>query len=953
LKHLGSTAAKKAATRLLRRYSTTTLGKATIATAGFAAGTTLRAAGLPHRAAEAIAKRQVPKGMKILDDGTVKMEEPAEGWSTSVVKGLADHWITIMSEEAGEFMGPALKGTFGAVAKKLPLFNRLIPRMQSAWMTKTGQSLAAFNKKIATVSGFHGTIGELGEEWLDGNLKAALKVDPAGEDGYGSFEDRIIAANKEFMDNVPAMTVAFMIPSGARTVAGLANSALEKRVQKRNALQQRLDVADSMKYTVPSQIETAEGSIGFLPDVVDDMEDNLPESLELKEPGLAKYLTPKWLVNRLIGAETLLEDVEASMHAMTLERNDWQKWLAGLVKNLRKEKELTRLPEILEAEAEKEAAVDLTEAFGGEVEVERDPSFIPRGAVEKTKAHILQQKIDSDNPVYIMRDLLDTYEDAPSFLNDRETSIFNQVREMTRYMLDRVNKVREGRGDKPIDKVDGYITHWIDAAASEELERRIVAQSKKKKKLSKKVPNYTAEKRKIRDEIESVFTKDLGKALQQMVKYDLRDIYITKPYQEALADLNELDRTGFVSPETYRTIENYLRYDIREMETPLDRMFNKSMKSSADLLKRLSFGKLIIDDPARNVFGTLRKLGFVSALGFRLKAPLRNLGQRMLLQDLYRTRDYLQAQAVAFRLAKMPQVEHPLTGETVPLIDVIREQDWYKLAIQQFEDLVNPEPTVVTKAGEAATRLQETAFKAYSRSHAGNLFLSNVEVAALTGYFDWQNSFEQSQKGTDHYKEARRYGLKHKIPLRQLLTSKEDMMPSIRDAVRQTQWEYFSTSMPTIFRGQVARAAFQFKSWMMNYYFNHVREMGTQLLTGRNSRGRLLPGNGRLRAIKGIGTIVAMGSVLEEMFGIHVLKFLLARDLDKLFVLDAPIPNFILSLAGYWGAEDDRERKQAWKQLKSALRFWTPYSLAVKDMWELLSGSHDFSDILFYKKDEE
>jgi hypothetical protein len=301
----------------------------------------------------------------------------------------------------------------------------------------------------------------------------------------------------------------------------------------------------------------------------------------------------------------------------------------------------------------------------------------------------------------------------------------------------------------------------------------------------------------------------------------------------------------------------------------------------------------------------------------------------------------------------MPQVEHPLTGEQVPLIDVIREQPWYKLAIQQFEDLVSPEPTVMTRLGEFGGAVQETAFKAYSRSHAGNMFLSNVEVAAFTGYFDWVNSLEESKRGTEHYKAAKRYSVKHNIPLSQLLTSKEDMMPSIRDAVRQTQWEYFSTSMPTIFRGQVARAAFQFKSWMMNYYFNHVREMGTQMLTGRNSRGRLLPGNGRLRALKGVGTIVAMGSVMEEMFGIHVLKFLLARDLDKLFVLDAPIPNFVLSLAAYWGAENDRERKAAWRQLKSALRFWTPYSLAVKDLWELMSGEQDFSDILFYKKEDE
>jgi hypothetical protein len=299
----------------------------------------------------------------------------------------------------------------------------------------------------------------------------------------------------------------------------------------------------------------------------------------------------------------------------------------------------------------------------------------------------------------------------------------------------------------------------------------------------------------------------------------------------------------------------------------------------------------------------------------------------------------------------MPEVAHPLTGETVKLIDLIREQDWYKMTLQKFEDVVSPESTIGSRVGEATERLQEKAFHVYARSHAGNLFLSNVEVAALTGYFDWQNNMEQSKRGSDHYKAARRYSVKNNIPLDVLLTQNEDMLWNIREAVRRTQWEYFATSMPTIFRGQVARAGFQFQSWMMNYYFNHVREMGSQLLTGRNSRGRLIPGNGRLRALKGIGTISAMGKVVEDLLGIAVLKFLLFPDMSR--PLSAPIPNFILSLAAYWGAENDREKKTALKRLKSALRFWIPYSLALKDMWELLNGEQDFSDLLFYKKEKE
>jgi hypothetical protein len=945
LKKAGSEAAEQAAKKLLRRQATTKLGKTVIGMGKFSAGATLRAAGLPHRAAESVAKRQLPQGIDIDEDGTITVKGPIEGVSTSIVKGLADHWITVAAEDSGEFMGPVLKRTFGTVARKMPLFGRLIPRMEQSWIAKTGKTVADFNKKIANLTGFHGTLGELGEEWVDMNLKAVTTVEKYNDDPDATWTDQIVGANATFMENLPAMAVAFAIPSGARTAIGLPHSIA---MRERAKLQARVEAADRAAVVNDSWVPTIEDMDEAL-EVAETVEQDVP----LQQVGLAKWFTPKWLVNRLVGAETLLADVNAGMEAMAVERTELQGWIGNVIRKLRKEKDLTRLPGILEAEAQQEAGQNLEELFGGEALVERDPTFIPKNAVEETKAHILQQKIGEDsNPVHIMRDLLDTYEDAPGFLSESEANIFNQVRELTRYLLNRVNRARKARGDAEIPDVGAYITHWMDAAAGQEAEARIKThEGKRGKRAPRNVPNYTEIKRKVHGEMESMFSKDLGLLLQQMVKYDLRDIHITQPYQAALAELNDMDARGLVPEDTYRTIHDYLKYDIREMQTSVDRMFNKSMKKIGDLLGRVKFMKRAVDDPSRQVFGGLRKLGFLSALGFRLKSPLRNLGQRMLLMDLYRGRDFAKAQAVTMRLADMPKVEHPDTGETVDLIDLIREQDWYKITLQKYEDTVADVQNVRSRLGEAAQSVQEKAMHLYSRSHAGNLFLSNVEVAALTGYFDWENSFEQSQQGTEHYKEAKRQAIKLGVPHQSLLTQKEDMLWNVREAVRRTQWEYFAHSMPTLYRGQVARAAFQFKSWMMNYYFNHVRQMSSQMFTNRNSKGRLLTGRGRLRSLKGLGTIIATGSILEQAFGIHVLKFLVARDLDKLFMLDAPVPNFILSLVAFLGAEDERERKVAWGKLKNALKFWTPFSLAGKELWNVLSGEQDFDELLVYKKD--
>lgn len=957
LKKIGSEAVKKAATKSLRRYATTNLGKAAIATGGAAAGVSLRAAGLPHRAVEAVAKRQVPRSMKINDDGSVEIEGPVEGVATSVIKGLADHWITIAAEQSGEAFGPAFKKSFSFVGKKLPIINKLLPRMQKAWLSKaSGRTVAEFNKKVATVSGFHGTLSELGEEWVDNNTKAILNIDNFGAGDDASWQQRITAANKNFTDNLPAMVLAFAPLGAARGLGGLGNIPIQEQIKKREAAQTALQQMHAQEIDAPTQIETAEGSIGydsgfFAEKYQEQIESGLPQAL--KEAGVGKYFTPKWLVNRLVGAETLLEDVEAAHTAQSLERSDWQGWINSIVKKLKKEKELTRLPGLLSVEAKKEGVVSLKGLLGGEAEIEREEGFLPAGLEKETRAHILQKKIGTrTNPVQIMRDLLDTYEDAPSFLSESEANIFNQVRSVTRYMLDRVNRARTARGEAPIEGLEAYITHWMDAAVEDTIAnnakgRRGILGSAMTK-VSKKIPNTTAERRKLRGDIEQQFSKDLGKVLQQMIKYDLRDIHITTPYQTALAELNALDKMGLVPASTYRTIEDYLRYDIREFQAPLDKLFNNAMKKPADLLARLTFGKVAIDDPAKQVLGSLRKLSFMSGLGFRAKSPLRNLGQRMLLQDLYRGRDYAKAQAVASRLAKMPQVEHPQTGEMVDLYDLIREQDWYKMTLQKFEDITADADTVRSRFGDVAQKVQDASFHAYSRSHAGNLFLSNVEVAALTGYFDWQYNYEQSKPGTNHFKKTMLYSVQHGINQQQLLTGKEDMMWSVREAVRRTQWEYFATSMPTIYRGQVARAGLQFQSWLMNYYFNHTREMASQLITGRNSKGRLIPGAGRLRALKGVGTITAMGKLIEGAFGIAVLKFLLFPDLSQ--PLSAPIPNFILSVAAYWGADDEKEKKAAWRQVKRALKFWAPYSLAVKDMWEVLSGEQDFDEVLFYKK---
>jgi hypothetical protein len=162
----GSAPVKAAATRLLRKQAATSAGKAAIATSGFAAGTALKASGMPHRATNSILQRQIPKDIKISEDGEVT-HSPVEGPITSIWKGLADHWIEIASEQAGEVIAPFVSKYYS----KMPLMGKVTNALRPRWLKLNPAKTASdFSKKVLRPGGFHGVLSEVGEEYLELSL---------------------------------------------------------------------------------------------------------------------------------------------------------------------------------------------------------------------------------------------------------------------------------------------------------------------------------------------------------------------------------------------------------------------------------------------------------------------------------------------------------------------------------------------------------------------------------------------------------------------------------------------------------------------------------------------------------------------------------------------------------------------------------------------------------------
>ena len=965
LQATGSAVAKTAIGKLLGRYATTTAGRAAIAAGGFSTGAALRSVGMPTRAANAIIRRQAPQDIDIDEQGNVTIKGPVEKPWTSVYKGLADHYIEIASEQAGEFIAPDIS----KYIRRTPFLGKVLSRIQIRWLKlNPGKKASDFAKAVGTKTGFHGVLGEIGEEYLGDITRAITDIEHfgAGEDA-GMFE-RVGAAVRTDTENLPAMLLAFAVPG---VVTSQVSSQLQKMKDIDDKFKKHVDFVAGLEVNSPTQIETAEGALGFEEDFpMEQVEANRP-AYEFDRPGISKYFTPKWLLNRMLGLEVLLEDVDNAQMSLQLEQQHLNGWISRLIPKIKKERGLARLPELLPEEAEREVAASravnvykgiesgklynefdlkevvteygtrlVNEETGESAILDQEATEAAQIEVEAAPAHILTKKIGKDtDPVHIMRDLLDTYDDAPAFLNESETRIFNQVREVTRYLRKRANLVRSRMGLPLIQDVRGYITHWMDRTASAVVAKDLPIHSgylyKLMQGLPKIVKNPTAMRRKVRGEMEKYFSKDLGKLLRTMVTFDLKDIYLKQPYEAAWDELQALRAQRAIPDSTYKVAEQYLLYDIRKHAAPMDKAFNRTMKKPIDLLNKLLPAKRAIDDPARNIFSFMRRLGFMSGLGLRLKPAGRNLGQRLLLTDLYRTADYAKAQAVAFRLAKMPVIDHPITGEPIKIIDLIREQDWYKMSLRKFEDQV----TTITGTEKAGLYL-------YSRTHVGNLFISNVEVSALTGYFDWQ---QMRAKSTDvrslHFKNAVRFSKRTGVPVAELLTQDSDMMWNIREAVRRSQWEYFNTSMPVIYRSQFNRAMLMFQSWWMNYFFNHSREMINQTLTGRNSLGRLLTPGGRLRAVKGLGTITAIGKASKTLLGIEMLKYLIIPVPGYL----PPIPALIVGLLEFFAGDDEQERKRAWVKIKRGLKFWIPFSAFGRDFNKLLSGEYSIGDFIFYR----
>ncbi len=617
---------------------------------------------------------------------------------------------------------------------------------------------------------------------------------------------------------------------------------------------------------------------------------SVAETLTFKEPTLTMWYTPKLELMRQMGVSDVLGNLPEAYLLMDLKAKDLNHEVNELIKKLNK----------------------------------------GRGVAERFGTWI---KNKPSKQVARLRDLLDSYEEVPEFLTFEEKELFSQVRDLTTNLLKITNEFRKQAGLPPIHNLEAYIPHFLDEVARAAANGWAPYVQDVHRWTGKKVPkrstNPTARHRtvsKLTDMLNDVFSKDLGMLLKAMIKYDLRDIYLAIPYAQVRANIKALE--GQIPEQVLRELEEYMEYDIFDHQTPLDKLINNTFrKIGIEGIINLAlkpFNRVVTDDI--RLFSGLYRQGLMGgAIALKGRIVNRNLFQRLLTLDFVSPIDFVKAQFYS----------------PAWLMDKIRETTFYKKSVETFEDL----PPLLKPV--------QWGMYPFQKSHAGFSFLSNIDVAMKAGYWsgqrkiDWCQTVEAQQEIKDHIAKRPDMTQQEKD---NLVWREGDQIAEAVEIGSYTQWAYFSTEMPRVFRGHGARAFWSLQSWTMNYFGKHVPEMMRRTFKGVTGRGRIVPKAERWRAAKGLAYLLVMLGALKKATGIDMIKFAFF-----------PFPSAALPHLGqiatatyqcFLALTDEEERKGAWSKLKKSLQLLLPFSGAIKRYVKFLRGDLTLKEWLFYTEQD-
>ena len=406
LKKLGEKGAIKIAEKLIKGQAKRTLAKAGVGLAKYTSGAALRSAGLPQRAATSILKRQLPQGISYGPKGEINIKSSGENPWTSVIKGLGDHYIEILSEQAGEIAAPVM----GKVLKRTPFLGKLLSKMETKWLklhkTKTAVDFA---NKIGTKAGFNGMISELGEEFYGDQLRAIFDIDDFGAGKEAGTLERMNAALNQDIKNLPVMAGAFAIPGVGRAALGFAIGDETTPIN-----QQGTTAVSEVKHRwTPEEIDTTFGQgINAALEKIQSGESSVDEVVEMSE---LREIEER----KIQGLPTIAEQ--------TVDADEFEKRVLDQATEFMRE----GMPQEMAWDwARKQVSIELEEELGTkEVQEEKDVDVTP----EKGRIEFFERKKFENPKTTVVKELAKlvsvglTVDEAVSTLQDIRTSKTQEI----------------------------------------------------------------------------------------------------------------------------------------------------------------------------------------------------------------------------------------------------------------------------------------------------------------------------------------------------------------------------------------------------------------------------------------------------------------------------------------------------------------------------------------------
>ena len=544
-------------------------------------------------------------------------------------------------------------------------------------------------------------------------------------------------------------------------------------------------------------------------------------------------------------------------------------------------------------------------------------------------------------------------------LNLDQKSTFTQLRKMTRFFMERMNRTLEDSGQKPIKGIKGYVAHIfkvseaeknLGAAPAGEIASVFTPPVKRVSKLSQ---NFLKERTGAEG-----YETDVEKALMAMVRFDLKTIWLHKPIELLKARTNVMRAGGEMSKEAADSIALFANVFVAGRPTELTDAANRSLYG---FMKNNKVGQAVESimnkfnrdvstrpaDVVSNWFGKSVSRAYIAG---RPKLAIRNMMQSLYVHGYTDTGSL--AKAMTVRAKDMPIQYHEITGKSATFnVSKISAEEGMKLSQGSVE---------------------EAAYSMFAKSH-----VFNVETAAKATYFqtikyingDGLGYGKQGINwGTEEGKTLRATAKKAgKANWREYLSEEERVMvgKEIDWVVSHTQFIYHATGLPGVFQNPASKAAFKLQSYPMNYFSKYLSDMGSRLVKGTpgwDKTGKLkLPVNTRAGLIKhfvGLGLVVG---TIEKTMGLDYSESLgIVRDKDApmgvksgvFSMRPSPGVQMFSSMVNIW-SDDPYIHAKAKKNLFTSYGMFVPGYLAGRDVQKAISDENGgYKELLFKVKRE-